>query len=122
MARHKEKKGGYLFPRGLVAPAEKLLRMIFPFVEEKLGQIQKLQGDGIYRLTARGFLGLLKNLCTVILQDAAGLQLLGRTHLLFNLNVFQSMEFAAFREKVKVATKSAEEPVNTMDILGEELN
>jgi hypothetical protein len=107
---------------GLVVLCEKLICMIFPFAEEKLEQIQKPQGDGIYYLTALGFMGLLQNLRTVILQDDAELQLLGRTHMLFNLPVFQSMEVTAFLKEVKVAIKSVEEPVNTMEIFGQELD
>jgi hypothetical protein len=101
-----------------VVPSEKLLRKIFSFVEEKLEKIQKPQGDGIYRLTARGFIGLWKNLRTVILQDADELQLVARTHLLFNFPVFQSLEYAVSWEEVTVAIKSAEEPVNNMEVLG----
>jgi hypothetical protein len=56
----------------------------------------------VFLQTARAFLGLLKNLRVTILQDAAVLMLQGRTHAVFNLPVFKSDEFIAFKESMRV--------------------
>ena len=103
-----EAEGKYYSPRTAVKPSETLLRRIFPFADEQLRLVKEERAEkigdkgGTYLATALGFLELLVQLRTVILQDAAAFSVLHanrlNNHPLFQsqghfTGIFQSPEF-----------------------------
>ena len=94
-------QGTHFNPRTTCIPSATLQRMIHPTLE---AHEEKLDANfGFHeKLTARGFLKVLRNSRSVILQDVACLMLEGRTHVLFGLPVFLSPEFLAFKEEMRL--------------------
>ena len=94
MAGHGENKGCVEVKRDGIEPCEYLKNLIFPWIEKGMLQIQ-----GSSHITAKAFLRYMKNMCSIILQDAACMVLLGRLdHCMWELEV----ELEGFPEKIKV--------------------
>ena len=66
MAGHGENKGCVEVKRDGIEPCEYLKKLIFPWIEKGIGQIQ-----GTSHITAKAFLRYMTNLRTIILQDVA---------------------------------------------------
>ena len=79
-AGYTQNNGRYSNPRATVDPPEELERMIFPFAEAQLEKVQaEVERNGArlggnYLGAARNFLNMLLRLRTIVLQDAAALQ------------------------------------------------
>jgi hypothetical protein len=97
MAGHSDAKNIFYLPRSDIKPSDRLLRQIFPFIES---QELKIASSTTSHPTASAFLGLLRRLRKVVLQDAAVLLYNGRTHSLFHHPVFLSQEFKDFQQQV----------------------
>ena len=98
MAGHSEQKGSVFVARDQVIPAESLQLQVFPFLEKALGT---LQGHTVSHPTAMSFLSLLKRLRIVLLQDAAEMIVIGRSHVIFTNGVFKSNDFLSFVEDMR---------------------
>ena len=83
---------------GLEIDGVPIQQCIFPFVEKMEEEIMELHSEGIYKTTANGFVQVLKQLRTIILQDAAVLSLMGRKHMLFEHWVFKSDAFSTLKK------------------------
>lgn len=97
MAGHSDAKNIFYLPRSDIKPSDRFLRQIFPFIES---QELKIASSTTSHPTASAFLGLLRRLRKVVLQDAAVLLYNGRTHSLFHHPVFLSQEFKDFQQQV----------------------
>jgi hypothetical protein len=94
MGGHEETKGSYVLARGAFIPPEELQKHFFPFVDADLVQVNATNKKGWKRVTACGFLCMLKRFRIVILQDAAELIGMGHGgHTFFRHKVFQSQLF-----------------------------
>ena len=87
---------------GLEIDGVPIQQCIFPFVEKMEEEIMVLHSEGIYKTTANGFVQVLKQLRTIILQDAAVLSLMGRKHMLFDHWVFKSEAFSTLKKRMKI--------------------
>ena len=110
MAGHGENKGCVEVKRDGIEPCDDLKKLIFPWIEKGMLQIQ-----GTSHVTAKAFLRYMKNLRTIILQDAACFALDGSRldHCMWNLEVkvegyqnkikvFKTPQFVAFVQEMKV--------------------
>jgi hypothetical protein len=104
MAGHSEKKDLFFLPRSGVTPPEDLQKKIFPFIEEAL---EKTESN---RVTTMEFLRLLKRLRIIILQDSAVLINSGRTHFVFQNEIFKSDGFKVFSSELLAYVKSSKDP------------
>lgn len=103
-----QEQGHYVASRFVTKPSEELEKLIFPCLEQKEEEIRLAETlDNKYRCTAWAFVQLLKELRTVVLQDAAELLLKGRKHAVFELPPFKTAEFLAFKEEMRAALESA---------------
>lgn len=111
-------RGCHVNARTTVLPPESLKRQVFPglaVAEERLRTYEQSGASvpGSRRAaakdTATGFIRLMKNLQTVILQDAAVLIHSGRKHVVFDLPVFKSPQFLEFQRQVVATVAAAEQ-------------
>jgi hypothetical protein len=96
-----KERGSYYIPRSqYLAPAE-LASQVFPWIENAERKLADSEAPEDKRVTAHGFLDMLKNLRQVLLQDVAILMDAGRKHVAFDqLPVFRTPEFAAFKMRI----------------------
>ena len=97
MAGHSAEKNVFHLPRSDLKPSEDLQRQIFPFIED---HEMILASSPVSHPTASAFLGLLKRLRAIVLQDAAVLLDSGRKHSLFCMEVFTSSAFLEFQTRL----------------------
>ncbi|KAI2494194.1 Centromere DNA-binding protein complex CBF3 subunit [Fragilaria crotonensis] len=97
MAGHSAEKNVFHLPRSDLKPSEDLQRQIFPFIED---HEMILASSPVSHPTALAFLGLLKRLRAIVLQDAAVLLDSGRKHSLFCMEVFTSSAFLEFQTRL----------------------
>jgi hypothetical protein len=67
MGGHEETKGSYYLARGAFIPPEELQKHLFPFVDLALVQVNAMNKKGWKRVTACGFLNMLKIFWIIIL-------------------------------------------------------
>ena len=103
--------GSYHLKRAVPRPSDGLLRQILPWVDrasQAYANCEILPAD----LTGREFLGLLKELRVVFLQDAAILQRLHPRMSLWSHAVFRDPEWPAFASSVLRCEEVEEEPAD----------
>ena len=113
---HVAKKGCHFNPRMMVEPPGDLCQSIFPFIE-RAEEVLSTAPDSEKRVTAQAFLYMMRTLRKVVLQDAAAMMIVGRTHAIFdNHPAFQHPSFIAFKAEMAAALSSApvEEPANVV--------
>ena len=110
-------RGCHINARTMVFPPESLKCQVFPglaVAEERLRTHEQESASApasrsaTAKKTAAAFIRLMKNLQTVVLQDAAVLIHSGRQHVVFNLPVFKSSQFLSFQRQVVAAVAAAE--------------
>jgi hypothetical protein len=103
---HEETKGGYFLARGAFILPEELQKQCSPFVDAALVKVNVMNNKGWKRVTACGFLNMLKIFWIVILQDAAELIGMGRGgHAVFQHKVFQSQLFIEWLKALRAGLK-----------------
>ena len=103
-----EEKGCFWLPRALVTPPLSLQKKIFPMVEEWQ---QKMQEDSSCQtICGEGFLKLLVELRTIILQDAVFFKQLVPDHEIFSHEIFQCEEFTTFADELNRTINSTTPP------------
>ena len=86
----------YYNPRTLPKHPEEIQRLNFPFIE--IFDISLIDLDSyVPRPSACAFLDLMERVRTVLLQDVAQLMNIGRTHILFDNEVFKTESFFNYR-------------------------
>lgn len=105
-----EQKGCYWLPRACITPSTSLQRKIFPDVE--MWQQKMENGEAEETLCGTGFLKMLQEMRTVILQDAVLLREHNPGNVLFNHPIFQSDEFKEFAAESMHAMRTTETPLN----------
>ncbi|ETO67568.1 hypothetical protein F444_15520 [Phytophthora nicotianae P1976] len=103
-------RGSYFVARASAEPPQCLLRQIFPQLE--MWQQALADGNAEQSIAAGGFLDLLQYLRTVILQDAIFLQDLNPSHPLWRHHIFQSHEFAQYKNQASAAISAMEDPAD----------
>lgn len=103
MAGHPLQIGSYVVHRSTVVPAISLQKQIFPFIEN--AELQVLGKPHL--ATAIPFLGMLKDLRSIIIQDVADLLNQGRHHVIFNDLVFDCEQFTNFRFEVAIVVQNS---------------
>jgi hypothetical protein len=103
-------RGSHYNPRTRVEPPVECKCQVFAFVEECEAKLDAFMASGGgTRETARAFLEFLKNLRSVVLQDAALLIASGRKHAVFELPVFKSNVFLKFQSDIVSHIADAEQ-------------
>jgi hypothetical protein len=77
----------------LLENGKPLQEMIFPFLEKMKADLRTTREKDIHHTTAAGFVGLLTNLCSVFLQDAAVMTLQGRKRAVLELTYATTIAF-----------------------------
>jgi hypothetical protein len=102
MGGHNETKGSFFLARDAFIPPEELQKYFFPFVDASLVQVNDMNKKGWKRVTACGFLNMLKRFRIVILQDATEIIGMGRGgHAAFRHKVFQSKLFIEWAKTLR---------------------
>jgi hypothetical protein len=107
--------GIYFNPRTVVIPPQELQDKLFEFVDSELEAVEAANRDGSELWTALGFLRFMKRMKQVVLQDAAYIMEFHPdriNHPVFQLLVFQSEEFQAFRRLMRASVETAVSPVD----------
>jgi Centromere DNA-binding protein complex CBF3 subunit, domain 2 len=109
--------GIYFNPRTVVIPSQELQDMIFAFVDPALEAVEAANRDGAEFWTALGFLRFMKRMKQVVLQDAAYMMefLPDRVNhpVFFEIIVFHTDEFQAFRRLMRSSVEAAVSLVDT---------
>ena len=111
---HVLERGCHFNPRTVVEPLDGLCRMIFPFIERAEEKLSR-SPNGAEKVTADGFLKLMRSLRKVVLQDAAVMINMGRTHAIFDHHpAFRHPAFLAFKDRMREALNvaPAQDPLN----------
>ncbi|KAG2209610.1 hypothetical protein INT45_007237 [Circinella minor] len=103
-----EDKGCFWLSRALVTPSLSLQKKIFPMVEEWQQNMQ--EDSSCQTICGEGFLKLLVELRTIILQDAVFFKQLVPDHEIFSHEVFQCEEFTTFAEELNRTINSTTPP------------
>jgi hypothetical protein len=82
----------------LLENGKPLQEMIFPFLGKMKADLRTTREQDIHHTTAAGFVGLLTNLRSVFLQDAAVMTLQGRNHGVLELPYANTRAFAKLLE------------------------
>lgn len=133
-------KGNYYLPRAKVLPPASLVREIWPWVDEWLAWLddesieQPPAGSALpdeeedrHDLAAQGFLRLLQQLRTILLQDSVFLRREFPEHPLWNHPVFVRQDYQEFAREVELSAMNVEEPEEiqirkVVPIIAERLN
>ena len=119
MAGFVDSNGMYYSPRTTVDPPECLQKAIFPWVDEQYMRVVKDGEDGSIagegHPTAQQFLQMMLGLRIVLLQDLAATEVLypnRKAHFIFKLPIFQSDEWAIFKQEMRqrLLTNMEEDP------------
>jgi hypothetical protein len=103
------------------ATEERLRRLIFPWLDDERGRLEVWSADSDNKggkYTAKMFLGFLDNMRTVLLQDVTVMMNEEGCipHSIFREEVFQSEDFALFREEMKAHLVGSVDPaIQTID-------
>lgn len=108
MAGFPTERGLHFNLRTSLEPPERLQRLIFPFIEDSIASLS----SGDEKFTALHFLKYLQKSRRIILQDAAVMQIQGRNHPVFNVDVFKTPEFEEFRVQMDGHLKSSPHPAD----------
>ena len=104
-------QGTHWSPRQTFPVPLSLQQQIFPKLEESMSAVNaQCEEQDVSMPTAKAFLRYLKNLRTVILQDAAILMDKGRKHPVFELPVFKCEAFLTFQSSLLSHLENIESP------------
>lgn len=109
-AQFDEKGGHFFINRGLITPPQSLAQLIFPEADEWIRRHEEREGVE-EDMAAGGFLTLLIQMRTILLQDAVVLKQNFPDHVLLQHTIFRSQNFVDYENEV-LQSLGTEDPTN----------